>query len=564
MNRRVRLWFLIVVVGGLGWWLGNTVSRAARAGWAEAGPMGAVETMNRALIQFPWEVSLDPIDLAAGAGVVLAAGLVWLYVSQGRAERRPGAEHGSARWGRPGDIAALMSKARGRNLLLTRTEGLSLDRVARPEHQRNLNVAVIGASGSGKSRFFIQPNLAQAAASYVVTDPKGELLDVTRDRLVEAGHRVRVLNLVDLDQSAQFNPFVYLRPGHEPEDVELMARNIIANTTDGGASASDPFWPRAERALLSALIGFVAATRPEPEQHLGTVVDLLGQMTAFHADTSATDRMFEAAKTFLDSDPSMPRADLLSFALAMHGIYKQAADKTAASILVTCATRLAPLHIPAVRRLVSADTLELDRVGFEPSAVFLVLSDSDKQWAWLSAMLFTTLFQRSVWLADRQPERRLPVPVQVMMDEFANIGRIPDFEIVAATVRSRNLSYQLVVQNIGQGKALYRDGWAAILGNCDTVLFLGSADPDTREYISRALGKQTITVTDSSQSKGAHGSWSQSTRRQGRELLTPDEVGRLPGDEALLLIRGLPPFRSKKLAPITAAPVRRERKASTR
>lgn len=271
---------------------------------------------------------------------------------------------------------------------------------------------------------------------------------------------------------------------------------------------------------------------------------------------SAADAVFAAGQDYLDEHPAMPRADLLKYALAMYQIYQQAAEKTAASIIVTGATRLAPLHIPAVRRLVARDTLNLDLVGFEPTAIFLILSDTNKQWAWLSAMVFTTFFQRSIYLADRQLNRQLPVPVMCWMDEFANIGRIPDFDVIASTVRSRGISYQMGIQTIGQGKALYRDGWTSILGNCDTVLFLGSADPETRDYISKALGKQTITVTDESQSKGASSSYSRADRHQGRELLTPDEVGRLPGAEALVLIRGLPPFRSKKLAPIKASTYR--------
>lgn len=553
MRRHVLRIFLGVLVAAGAWWFGDIVSAAARTGWRHGGATAAITAVSARLRHFPWPVSSETVDVAVGVAVVVLFALLVVFRVAGRGARRLGEEHGSARWGRHSDIAPLMHHSLRRNLLLTRTERIGLDRPRSVQHQRNLNVACIGASGSGKSRFFIQPNLAQAQTSCLVTDTKGELLAGCGQHLDDAGHTIRVLDLVNLDRSDSFNPFAYLRPGHEPEDVTLMAINIIANTSDGGASSSDPFWPRAERALFSALFGFVAATYPPKDQNLGSVVDLLGQMRASSDEKtlSAADAVFTAGQDYLDANPAMARADLLQYALAMYQIYQQAAEKTAASIIVTGATRLAPLHIPAVRRIVSRDTLDLDMVGFEPTAIFLILSDTNKQWAWLSAMVLTTFFQRAIYLADRQLTRRLPVPVMCWMDEFANIGRIPDFEQIAATVRSRGISYQMGIQTVGQGKALYRDGWSAILGNCDTVLFLGSADPDTRDYISKALGKQTITVTDESQSKGSHGSYSRADRRQGRELLTPDEVGRLPGREALVLIRGLPPFRSKKLAPIT-------------
>lgn len=542
--------------GAVVWWVVNTISAYTRPAYHTGGAMAAVLASDDGLTNPQLTISTHPFDLAAATVMAVMAVMLVMVMSWGRGQRRAGAEHGSARWGTPTDIAPLTNRKPARNLLLTRTEKLSLDRLSKVAVQRNLNVAVIGAAGSGKSRFFIEPNLVRAQASYLVTDSKGALLASCGQALADAGHKIRVLNMVDLASSDRFNPLAYLRPGHEPEDVDLIAKNLIANTSNGRES-NDPFWVRAETALISALLGVVVATYHPHEQHLGAVVDLLGRMQASFNDAeptlSAADLVFEEAQADLDEAPSMARADVLRYGLQMYGIYKQAAGKTAASVIVTTATRLAPIHIPAVRRLISADTLDLDMVGFEPTAIFMIVSDTSKQFAWLSALAFTTFFQRGVYLADRQLNRELPIQVMCLMDEFANIGRIPDFEVVAATVRSRGISYQLVIQNIGQGKALYENGWDAILGNCDTTLFLGSADADTKKHVSDALGKQTIIVDDNSRSYGRGGSWSTSHRAQGRELLTPDEVGRLLGNEALVLIRGLPPFKSKKLPPIKPA-----------
>ncbi len=576
MRRRRRNQLVLGALFGIVvWWITNTVTHHARVAYETSGLEAAIDAADDGLIDPQLTISTNPTDLlvASVVLVVLLVFVVWRVFGEG--ERRPGEEHGSARWGEPGDIAPFMARQMDRNLLLTRTERLSLDRKKKVEHQRNLNVLVLGAAGSGKSRFFIEPNLVNAAitsrrstkqdpapsTSYVVTDSKGALLESCGQALIDSGHKIRSLNLIDLAASDTFNPMAYLRPGHEPEDVQLMVRNIITNT-ENGRGGMDPFWERAETALLSALIGFVAAIEPPHKQNLGEVVDLLGKMQASFSEqdtSSEADRIFHAASQYLADHPSLPRADLLNFALANYRIYQQAAGKTAASIIVTAAARLAPLHIPAVRRLVTTDTLNLDAVGFEPTAIFIIVSDVNRQFSWLSALAFTVLFQRGVYLADRQIDRHVPVPVMCFMDEFANIGRIPDFEIVAATIRSRGFAFVAVVQNIGQGEALYEDGWAAIVGNCDTVLFLGSADPETKEFISKALGQQTIIVDDSSRSYGGQGSWSTSRRAQGRELLTADEVGRIPGDKAIVLIRGLPPFLSRKLAPIRPHPPYRHR-----
>lgn len=511
----------------------------------------------RRVVAWPPMWSWEPRDLIAAA---MAAGFMLMLIAAWAVTRpqRSGEEHGSARWGKPRDLKPFMDPDIERNIWLTREHRIRITRAARPEYQRNLNILCIGSSGSGKSRCFVMPNLERGLSSVVATDPKGELLRQCRSSLEEAGFRVRVLNLVSFAESDGFNPMAYLRPGHEPEDVALLVRTIIANTSTPGQkpSGGDPFWERAEAALLNALVAFVAATAPVEQRHLGEVMDLLSRMQASKDDAlSPVDELFLHAAEFGQG------SELLTYAVSQYRVFQQAAAKTAASILVTTGARLAPLHIPAIRRILSTDSLALDRVGQEKTAIFAVISDSDKQFAWLSALMFSMFFQRSVWLADQQPDGMLPVPVTCWMDEFANIGRLPDFELAMATVRSRGISAIPIVQVLGQGKALYGDAWTTIMGNCDTVLFLGSQDAETRKWMSEALGKETIRTVDSSISHGRRGGGSRNVKTIARDLLSADEVGRLPGGEAIVLVRGLPPFRGRKLRPITSSP-RTRRKAS--
>lgn len=536
----------------------NAISAGVWAASSESGVwIQRLPDAMRRVVAWPPMWSWEPRDLIAAA---MAAGFMLMLIAAWAVTRpqRSGEEHGSARWGKPRDLRPFMDPDIERNIWLTREHRIRITRAARPEYQRNLNILCIGSSGSGKSRFFVMPNLERGLSSVVATDPKGELLRQCRPGLEEAGFQVRVLNLVNFAESDGFNPMAYLRPGHEPEDVALLVRTIIANTSTPGQkpSGGDPFWERAEAALLNALVAFVAATAPVEQRHLGEVMDLLSRMQASKDDAlSPVDELFLHAAEFGRG------SELLTYAVSQYRVYQQAAAKTAASILVTTGARLAPLHIPAIRRILAQDTLRLDRVGFEPTAVFAVISDSDKQFAWLSALMFSMFFQRSVWLADQQPDGMLPAPVTCWLDEFANIGRLPDFEIAMATVRSRGISAILIVQALGQGKALYGDAWTTIMGNCDTVLFLGSQDQETRKWVAEALGKETIRTVDSSISHGRRGGGSRNVKTIARDLLSADEVGRLPGGEAIVLVRGLPPFRGRKLRPITSSP-RTRRKAS--
>ena len=556
--RRIVAWIIGLLAAGLVFWTANAFSNGFRLA---GGSLNLLEKVSAGFstVRALQGLSLDSADLLAGGVVVLFAAAGWCAYRLGQPQRA-GAEHGSApaRWGRLRDLRPFMDPDIERNIWLTREHRIRITRAARPEYQRNLNVFCIGGSGTGKSRFFVMPNLERGLSSVVVTDPKGELLRQCRPGLEEAGFRVRVLNLIDFVASDGFNPMAYLRPGHEPEDVALLVRTIIANTSTPGQkpSGGDPFWERAEAALLNALVAFVAATAPVEQRHLGEVMDLLSRMQASKDDAlSPVDELFLHAAEFGQG------SELLTYAVSQYRVYQQAAAKTAASILVTTGARLAPLHIPAIRRILSTDSLALDRVGQEKTAIFAVISDSDKQFAWLSALMFSMFFQRSVWLADQRPDGMLPIPVMCWMDEFANVGRLPDFEISMATVRSRGISAVLMIQALGQGKALYGDAWTTIMGNCDTVLFLGSQDAETRKWVSEALGKETIRTVDSSISHGRRGGGSRNVKTIARDLLSADEVGRLPGGEAIVLVRGLPPFRGRKLRPITSSP-RTRRKAS--
>ncbi|RRD50528.1 VirD4-like conjugal transfer protein, CD1115 family [Arachnia propionica] len=498
------------------------------------------------VVAWPPSWSWEPRDLLMAAAAT-AFSLILLAAWAVTLPQRSGEEHGSARWGRPRDLRPLTDPDIQRNIWLTREHRLRITRARKPEHQRNLNILCIGGSGTGKSRFFVMPNLVRDAGSVLVTDPKGELLATCREDLEATGHRIAVLNLIDFTASDGFNPLAYLRPGHEPEDIALLAKTIIANTDPPQKPTGEPFWERAEEGLMNALISIVVATYPPERQHLGEVMDLLGQMTPDTGDHSPVGALFAAARGL----PPEERSELLDYAVAQFQVFRQSVDKTASGILVTTGARLAPLHIPGIRRLVARDTIGLDRVGLEKTAVFAVISDSNKQFAWLSAMLFSAFFQRNVWIADQQPGGMLPVPVTCWLDEFANIGRIPDVDVTMATVRSRGISVIPVVQALNQGKTLYKDAWTTIMANCDTVLFLGSQDQETRKWMAEALGKQTIRTVDSSISHGRRGGGSRNVKTIARELLSADEVGRLPGDEALVLVRGLPPFRGRKLKPLT-------------
>lgn len=505
----------------------------------------------------PLHLSFDQMDLIVGMVGILVVGLAVLYHWTTQKTYRHGEEHGSARWGTPRDIKPFMNPDRVQNLLFTRTERLSLDS---RKTQRNQHVLVVGSSGSGKTRYYVLPNIAQMNQSFVITDPKGELLEGMGQQLIDDGYQVRVFNLLDFALSDTWNPFAYLRQGHG-EDVALMVHNLITNTNGSKPSGDQSFWEKTERALLSALCAYVYGRYGE-EATFNHVTALLGSMKTSESDEafeSAGDREFLAMREYLDElaaagttldAEAQATVEMLEFAWSQYNIYTTGAGETKKSVLISLGVRLGPLYMPQLQRLLGSNSIDATSVGTKKSAVFLVIPDSHSAFGFLVCMFYDLFFQKNMAIADASPGRRLPVPVHCFMDEFANVGKLPDFEKKIAVIRSRGIAVSVVLQNFAQGKALYKDDWETIVGNCDSKLFLGGDEESTTQWVSKRLGKQTIDTRELSEQKGRQGSHSHAHRKLGRELMTPDEVATMPTDEALYFLRGLAPFRSKKLDPV--------------
>lgn len=556
MGKRI---FTLVILALL-WWAGNKMSFQVRTDYHQGLPLDQI--LDRALNGFSTlAISTHSTDVLAGIAVVASAALVWLYQNAGKGTRRHGEEHGSARWGTARDIGAFKDKNAGRNLLFTRTERLSLDS---RKTQRNLNALVIGSSGSGKSRYFVMPNLAQGSTSYVVTDPKGELYALMADSLRAQGYKVRCLNLVDFSRSEKFNPLAYFNDDQPEVDVTILTENFVSNTNGKKPNTGGDFWEKAERALLNALVAYVYFTKGSAGT-LIDVVDLLAQMQASEQNESMksdVDHLFDAVSEVIASYDEADDKDEwgaeaveaingLRFAASQYTTYSQGAGETKKSVIISLGVRMAPLHMAPVRRLLSSDTLEMDRVGLEKTALFMIIPDTHAAFTFLVSIFYEQFFEKSIYVADHLPQRRLPHLVQCFMDEFANIGKMPSFERKIAVMRSRGISTSVIVQNFSQGKALYKDDWETIVGNCDSLLFLGGSEKSTTEYVSKLVGKQTIASTDISESRGRNGSWTMQNRSLGRDLITPDEVARIDGHSCIYVLRGLPPFLSRKLAPVT-------------
>lgn len=503
-----------------------------------------------------FHLSFSVPDLLVGAAGVFVVVLIAVYRAAMKQNTRPGEEHGSARWAEPKEIAPFRDPNPAKELRFTETVAMSTDST---RTRRNSNVCVFGASGSRKTLSYVVPNLVNIDASTATTDPKGEIYQMTRAALERRGIQVRTLNLIDLQLSDQFNPLRYIRVDDPETDIMQLAEGIITNT-DGQSHGADPFWPRAERALLTALIAYVWATQSqdlEQEPNLPAVVDLQKGMDSSEEDKDArhsrTDVLFEAAREAVKAARAHPNADddpltveVLDFACRQYRIYQQGAAETRKGVVISLGARLSPIDTKQMRRILSSDTIHLDKLGYEPTALFLQIPDTHNAFKFVSAMFWQVMFSYTVYQADHEPARRLPRMLHTFLDEFANIGIIPNFEKLIATIRSRGISASLIYQNYAQGKAHFKENWTTILGNCDTKLFLGGDDPETKEYVSKALGNETITANDTSRTRGATGSYSESNRSMGRPLMTPDEVGRLDNDLAIVMIRGVHPFKSRK------------------
>lgn len=450
-----------------------------------------------------------------------------------RPRLRPGVEHGSARWGDARELNARFAQRGMENVLLTRNVRLGLDG---RRHRRNLNVLVIGGSGAGKTRFYAKPNLMQCNTSFVVTDPKGELLRDVGALLKARGYRIRVLNLVEFSKSDRYNPLVYIR---DEKDVLKLVTNLIRNTTPRTASSSDPFWEKSETALLEAILFYLLSEAPAEEQNFSMVMTMLE-----YADVREEDSGYQSPLDMLFA--ALERTQPGHIAVRQYKVYKQAAGKTAKSILISLAVRLAAFNLEQIRTLTAEDELDIGLLGEERTALFAVIPDNDTSFNYLVGMLYTQIFQELYYRADHVHGGRLPVHVQFILDEFANVALPEDFERCLATMRSREISASIIIQNLAQIKALFKDTWETIPGNCDSLLYLGGNETTTHEYISKMLGKETIDTQSHGQSRGRNGSASTNTQQAGRELMTPDEVRLLDNADALLFIRGEHPVRDRK------------------
>lgn len=460
--------------------------------------------------------------------------VIALAASSEHRNTRPGEEHGSARWGNAKELNRRYRDTQGPNLLMTRNIRIGVDGY---KHKHNTNVLVVGGSGAGKTRTYAVPNVLEAGCSMVITDPKGEILRKTGGFLKRAGYEVRVFDLLNPDASFCYNPFRYVR---DDKEVLQLITNLIQNTTPPHAQSSDPFWEKSETALLQALMLYLLHEAPPEEQNFGMVMELLGS-----AQVKEEDENFESPLDILFERLAM--RDPESIAVKQYGIYKQAAGKTAKSILVSVGVRLAAFNLPQIARLTMTDELHLDDLGERRVALFCCIPDSDKSLNYLVGMVYTQLIQTLFYQADRVHRGRLPVPVHCLMDEFPNISLPKDsFQSALATMRSRGIFCSIIVQNIAQLKSMYKDSWESLVGLCDEFLYLGGNEQGTHKYVSELIGKETVETTSRSLSRGRSGSSSTSHQQTARDLMTPDEVRLLFNDKALLFVRGERPVMDWK------------------
>lgn len=464
--------------------------------------------------------------------LLYAAGIGIFYSSQKNYRR--GEEHGSARWGDARQICKKYSqKPYSQNILLTQNFRISLDT---HKHRRCLNILVVGGSGAGKSRGFALPNIMQCCCSMVITDPKAELLRKTGGLLEKKGYEVRVFDLINPDTSFCYNPFEYV---HDDKDVLRLISNLIQNTTPKGSQSSDPFWEKSETALLQALMLYLLHEAPPEEQNFAMIMEMLGS-----AQVKEEDEDYESPLDILFDRLEMRDPD--SIAVKQYHIYKQAAGKTAKSILISVGVRLAAFNLPQIAKLTNTDELDLSSMGERKVALFCCIPDADTSLNYLVGMIYSQLFQTLYYMADRVHGCALPVPVNCIMDEFPNVSLPNEFEKILATCRSRSIYCSIIIQNMSQLKALFKDSWESLVGNCDEFLYLGGNEKETHKYVSELLGKETIDTNTYGQTKGKSGSYSTNFQQSGRELLQPDEVRMLDNQNALLFIRGERPILDAK------------------
>lgn len=481
--------------------------------------------------------SLHLLDLCVGIVGMAVIRLAVYFKGKNAKKYRQGIEYGSARWGNAQDIAPYMDSDFSNNVILTQTERLTMSsRPKNPKYARNKNILVIGGSGSGKTRFFCKPNLMQLHSSYVVTDPKGTVLVECGRLLQRGGYRIKVLNTINFRKSMHYNPFAYIR---SEKDILKLVNTIIMNTKGDGEKAGEDFWVKAERLLYCALIGYIWYEAPEEEKNFITLLELINASEAKEDDEeyqSPVDLLFSQLE---EKDPD-------HFAVKQYKKYKLAAGKTAKSILISCGARLAPFDIRELRELMEYDELELDTLGDRKTALFLIMSDTDTTFNFVIAILQSQLFNLLCDKADDVYGGRLPVHVRCILDEFANIGQIPNFDKLIATIRSREISASIILQSQSQLKSIYKDAADTIAGNCDTTLFLGGKEKSTLKEISEILGKETIDSFNTSENRGTQVSHGLNYQKLGKELMTQDEIAVMDGGKCILQVRGVRPFFSDK------------------
>ena len=480
--------------------------------------------------------SLHPLDLLVG--LCCGAGLRLAVYLRGKNTKkyRHGMEYGSARWGMPKDIEPFMAPKFADNIILTKTERLMMsNRPPDPKNARNKNVLVVGGSGSGKTRFWLKPNLLQCHSSYVVTDPKGSIVVECGNALLKNGYKLKILNTINFSKSMHYNPFAYV---HSEKDILKLVTTLMTNTK-GEGSGGDPFWEKSERLLLTALIAYLHYEAPVEEQNFATLLEMLNTMQVLEDDEeyqNPVDLLFE----------ELAKKKPNSFAGRQYKLYKLAAGKTAKSILISCGARLAPFDIQELRDLTMYDELQLDTLGDKKTALFLIMSDTDSTFNFLISMVYTQLFNLLCDKADDQYGGKLPVHVRCLIDECANIGQIPQLEKLVATIRSREISACLVLQARSQLKAVYKDNADTIVGNMDSQIFLGGSEPTTLKDLSEMLGKETIDAFNTSDTRGNSPSYGTTFQKMGHELLSRDELAVLDGGKCILQLRGVRPFLSDK------------------
>jgi len=483
-------------------------------------------------IQTPWQIEWCADSPRSILMCLLLYGFGGLVYFGTRPNLRQGEEHGSAKWGSPKELNGQL--AQKLNFPLTRHVKIGMDT---HKHRRNLNILTLGGSGAGKTRSLALPGIMECNCSYVITDPKGEILSAVGHLLIEQGYTVRVFNLVDFSQSDGYDPFRYIR---DDKDVLRLITNLIRNTTPRNAGGSDPFWEKAETALLEALMFYLLYEAPENEQNFGMIIRMLS-----YADVKEEKESYKSPLDMLFNDLGMN--DPNHIAVKQYRIYKQAAGKTAKSINISLAVRLAAFNMDQICSITDHDDMNISDLGRKKMAIFAVIPDNDTSLSYLVGMLYTQIIQELYYQADHVYHGRLPIHVRMILDEFANVSLPEEFDKSLATMRSREISATIIIQNLAQLKGLYKEhGWETITGNCDTLLYLGGNEQSTHEYISKLLGKETIDTRTHGQTKGKNGSYSTNMQTTGRELMTPDEVRLLDNSKALLFIRGFPAVMDDK------------------